>query len=289
LLIWRTDFAFYTAERSRLAAEWNQVRFTSLPLPEGPNLINHRLDEPLPFPDESFDDIYSFHVIEHLTRPDNERFTRDIHRLLKPGGIYRASTPDLEFLATEYLRRLHEQIASASVDNYRRYNWALCNLIDQCTRQESGGEMLQAIRGGEYDPEHVRQMNGDILRYLFPSGSVAPHKPAPGDAGAAKKTRRFFRRILGKIRHWPRSARPQKSYFELSYEKNLWLWDRVSLGRVFAAAGLRNIAAFDYRTSGVPDWDRYDFDQSAFGDYALEPSLHLEGSKEGPWTVDRKL
>jgi SAM-dependent methyltransferase len=280
LLIWRTEFLFYTPERRQLGDEWNQVRFTSVPLPEAPHLINHTLEGPLPFADQSFDAIYTFHVIEHLSRPGNERFTRDMYRLLKPGGIYRVATPDLEFLATEYLQSLREQIASASVENYNRYHWALCNLIDQCTRQVSGGEMLGALRRGEFTREHVEHMNGDLLRYLFPSsGSPAPGTAPPASVHIVRKTWRLLRRIVGMIRRrlWP--AAPPKSYLELTYEKNLWLWDRISLSRLFAEVGLRNVAAFDHRTSAIPGWRRYNFDQSAFGDHPMEPSLYMEGTK----------
>jgi hypothetical protein len=40
-----------------------------------------RLDQ---FPDHSFDCVFSFHVLEHISQPDVE--VRDIHRILKPGG-----------------------------------------------------------------------------------------------------------------------------------------------------------------------------------------------------------
>lgn len=40
--------------------------------------------EIMPFPDNSFDFVYSFGVIHHA--PDTERIVREIHRVLKPGG-----------------------------------------------------------------------------------------------------------------------------------------------------------------------------------------------------------
>ena len=200
LLVWRTEFLFYTPERRQLADEWNHVRLTSAHLSEQPSLINHPLNHPLPLPDQWFDGIYSFHVIEHLNPGANERFMRDIHRLLKPGGIYRVSTPDLEFLATEYLQRLHDQMAFASVENYARYRWAVCNLIDQCAREVSGGEMMVAIRRGEFTPEHVKHMNGDSFDPFFlPSALIFPFaaagftspsstSPLPGSANTSHLT-----------------------------------------------------------------------------------------------------
>lgn len=281
LLIWRTEFLFYTPERRQLAAEWNHVRLTSMDFAEGPNWINHALDTPLPFANESFDAIYCFHVVEHLNPRKNESFMSDVCRLLKPRGILRVSTPDLEFLAAEYLKCLREQLTSATADNYARYRWAVCNLIDQCTREVSGGEMLEVIRRGEYLPEHVKHMNGDLLPFLFPAKADEMETICtPRRVDVVRKAGNFSRRIANALRRqfYPRRG-PQKSYLEVTHERNLWLFDRVSLTRLFSGAGFRNITAVTYRTSNLPDWNRYNFDQSAYGDYPTEPSIYIEGTK----------
>jgi len=41
--------------------------------------------EELPFPDDSFDLVYSWGVLHHS--PDTERAVREVHRVLRPGGI----------------------------------------------------------------------------------------------------------------------------------------------------------------------------------------------------------
>jgi SAM-dependent methyltransferase len=277
LVVWRTEFLFYTPERRRLADEWNHVRLTSADLPEKPNLINHALDKPLPLASESFDAIYSFHVNEHLSPRVNERFMRDLHRLVKPGGVCRVSTPDLELLATDYVRRLHEQMVSPSAGNYARYLWAVCNLIDQSTREVSGGEMLKAIERGEIDPQHVKQVNGDLLYFLFP-----PTRPPAArllSIQSLKKPTLFLRKLPKAILRRLRPRLSPKSYLELIHERNLWLFDRISLGRLFAEAGFQSVTVTDHRTSRIPEWKRYNFDESAFGNYPLEPSIYMEGVK----------
>lgn len=45
-----------------------------------------------PFGDKSFDIVFSKSVIEHLRSPDN--FIKEIHRVLKPGGVVIMLTPD---------------------------------------------------------------------------------------------------------------------------------------------------------------------------------------------------
>jgi SAM-dependent methyltransferase len=44
------------------------------------------------FDDESFDFVYSFHVLEHI--PDYRKALREIHRVLKPGSGYMIGTPN---------------------------------------------------------------------------------------------------------------------------------------------------------------------------------------------------
>ena len=280
LLIYRTEFLLYTPERCKLAAEWNHVQLGRTSQPTRSNLIHHALDRPLPFADATFDAIYSFHVVEHLTPRANERFISDAYRLLKPRGVYRISTPDLEFLATEYLRCLRAHLAAESTDNYARYRWAVCNLIDQCTRQESGGEMLKVIKRGEFVSEHVKHMNGDLLRFLFPPSSpTSPPGPRPTNGQDPTTSTISLGRVARAIKWRLSRLMPRKSFLELIHEKNLWLFDRVSLPRLFSHANFRDITLLDHRSSAIPSWNRYNFDESAFGSYPLEPSLYVEGTK----------
>ncbi len=50
-------------------------------------------NDPLPYPDASFDIVTATEVIEHLE--DYRRVVREIHRVLKPGGICILSTPNI--------------------------------------------------------------------------------------------------------------------------------------------------------------------------------------------------
>ena len=55
----------------------------------------------LPFPDDSIDAIYSHHVIEHL--PDLPTHFRELHRVLKPGGVIRVGGPNGDAAMREYV------------------------------------------------------------------------------------------------------------------------------------------------------------------------------------------
>lgn len=51
-----------------------------------------------PFGDGTFDYVYSEHMIEHLPFRDGLKMLAECRRVLKPGGVLRISTPDLQFL-----------------------------------------------------------------------------------------------------------------------------------------------------------------------------------------------
>jgi predicted SAM-dependent methyltransferase len=55
-----------------------------------------------PIPSSSFDYIFSEHMIEHLTYDGGAMMLRECYRVLKPGGVIRTSTPDLQFLIDLY-------------------------------------------------------------------------------------------------------------------------------------------------------------------------------------------
>jgi predicted SAM-dependent methyltransferase len=53
---------------------------------------------PFFFRDETFDYVFSEHMIEHMAYHDGLNMLSECHRILKKGGTVRISTPDLSFL-----------------------------------------------------------------------------------------------------------------------------------------------------------------------------------------------
>ena len=60
------------------------------------------LAKSFPFDANSFDNAFSAHVFEHLYREQAVHCAREIHRVLKPGGIFRVSVPDLDRAVRQY-------------------------------------------------------------------------------------------------------------------------------------------------------------------------------------------
>ena len=52
----------------------------------------------LPFEDNSFDEVYSHHVLEHLLLNELYEVVRGLYRILKPNGVFSARLPDLYML-----------------------------------------------------------------------------------------------------------------------------------------------------------------------------------------------
>lgn len=58
----------------------------------------------LPHADESVDFIFSEHFIEHITKDQAKALLRECFRVLKPDGVLRVVTPDLDRLVEQYVR-----------------------------------------------------------------------------------------------------------------------------------------------------------------------------------------
>lgn len=64
----------------------------------------HYLDvtRPLPYPDGVLEAVFGSHVLEHLTPREGAALLREVHRVLRPGGILRISVPDLDGVIAAY-------------------------------------------------------------------------------------------------------------------------------------------------------------------------------------------
>lgn len=71
--------------------------------------------QPLPFADDSFAYVFAEHMIEHIDYSDGRNLMREIHRVLRPGGVIRIATPDLARCASLVVGPL-DATAQAYVD-----------------------------------------------------------------------------------------------------------------------------------------------------------------------------
>jgi predicted SAM-dependent methyltransferase len=71
---------------------------------------------PFPFPDASFDFVFSEHMIEHIPFADGLKMLAECRRILQPGGVIRTATPNLRNILA---------LISSSNGNEAYLNWAV--------------------------------------------------------------------------------------------------------------------------------------------------------------------
>jgi predicted SAM-dependent methyltransferase len=70
--------------------------------PERKDILHLDATKPFRLPSNSFDFVFSEHMIEHISYIDAMSMLRECHRVLRPGGRVRISTPDLAFVVGLY-------------------------------------------------------------------------------------------------------------------------------------------------------------------------------------------
>lgn len=58
--------------------------------------------QPIPVDSDSAEIVYTSHTIEHITDAAAENLFKEAHRMLKPGGVFRATTPNVELELQAY-------------------------------------------------------------------------------------------------------------------------------------------------------------------------------------------
>ncbi|MDO1448840.1 methyltransferase domain-containing protein [Rhodocytophaga aerolata] len=76
--------------------------------------------QPFPFPDASFDYIFTEHMIEHITLSEAENMLCECYRILKKGGKIRISTPNMDEIVDlkEPVKVVQQEYISYSLKNY---------------------------------------------------------------------------------------------------------------------------------------------------------------------------
>ena len=57
---------------------------------------------PFPMSDRMFSYAYTSHVFEHMTRAEAQKCSAEVLRVLRPGGVFRVSVPDLDDCVSRY-------------------------------------------------------------------------------------------------------------------------------------------------------------------------------------------
>lgn len=286
LHLWRTGRSYAQQKEALYRRDWTNVLFSVQPQPPDEAEIRyHDVRRSLPFADQTFDAAYALHIVEHLTPAEAASLVDELFRVLKPGGIVRISTPDLEDICRSYLRQLDECRTTRSDLSLTRYRWAVFELLDQLVREQGGGLMSRASAVGDFDPEFAKTRFGDVFDEFAPIRSRPPETRTP----LLERLKRLtLSSLIASIR-WRvidviepgHAVKVQSSWNEprSTGELNKWIYDALSLEALLERGGFREHRRQDYRSSMIPNWNRYALDQSSLGPHAIEPSLYFEARK----------
>ncbi|MBW4633620.1 MAG: methyltransferase domain-containing protein [Iphinoe sp. HA4291-MV1] len=259
-------------------ADWINIDFNS----KHSDVIPHNLLQPLPFPDNSLDVVYSSHVLEHFSREEGERLIRECFRILKPNGILRIVVPDLEQTCREYLRIMD---IIDSEEARKQYEWIIIELLDQMVRTKAGGLMKDYWRqilenDDELSMNYVEARTGVKVRKEVDCSQNRSIIQKILDINTNKLKNKFTYVYITLIKKLiPRYIRQAIGDNTPLGEKHKWMYDHYSLRQLFEKAGLTNVMFFDAHTSLIPDFSNALLDINTDGSPYKAGSLYCDGMK----------
>ena len=256
-----------------------------------PEVRAHDLRKGLPYDDGVFDGVYHSHVLEHLTPDAAKDLLSQCHRVLRVGGILRVVVPDLEGIAKGYLETLTQAADEPTDSRLAKHRWMTLEMIDQMTRQASGGLMGRTIREpGNTPPEFIRQRMGhqvDGNANIKNRKTVAMRISRTLSDARKQMALAAVTIIEGKMgRDAYREGR-----FRQSGELHRWMYDRISLASLLQEVGFMDIKVCQAHESRIESFDDYQLDRE--GELVRKPdSLFMEAVKpetarEGDHLLDR--
>lgn len=249
--------------------------------PVSREISRHNVVAPLPFDDSTFDVCYCSHLLEHLSRHEGRQLLGEMHRILKPAGILRVVVPDLEAIVRSYLTVMEQALASTNEFD-RIYEWTLLELLDQMTRDTSGGNMELFLKNCPPDlQEFISGRIGNEARRFWKneteSSTVLSKLAAASPGWVVNKIRFLILSGLAWLVAGTRGTRSVKEgWFRTSGEVHRWMYDRYSLGVLLCESEFRDVAVCAPNKSRISGFDAYGLDVID-GVVRKPDSLFMEG------------
>jgi predicted SAM-dependent methyltransferase len=256
--------------------------FVNIDIAPAPGVIGCDLRHGIPFPDATYDFVYHSNVLCLLRSAEALGLMRECRRVLKPGGVLRVVTEDLEDMCRAYLQTL-EEVCSGDHQSAKDYEWMLLELFDHPTREYPGGQMKEYL---SQDPLPNEAFIYSRVGLRPRSRSCANH------TGSGPPRRQFVSSLRARARKLILSALLGSqgvqaleigSFRQSSGEAGYGFYDRYSLEQLFLSAGLSNISLRSVDESAYPFWDEVNLDITPEGEVVRPHALIVEGSR----TADR--
>jgi len=245
--------------------------------PSSPHVKHVDIIKGLPYPGETFDAVYSSHLLEHLSPDQARALLKEMKRVLKKDGIIRIVVPDLEAIARIYLEKLDasiNNIPGAEAD----YDWMLLELLDQITRSSPGGEMVKFLVKKDLNNKNfIRTRIGQEAELFWITESQGPQERPGIKKKKLMKTlvKRLVKLFLGK----KTATAFLEVLFRNSGEIHRWMYDRFSLKRLLERSGFKDVRVYRADESRICNFNSYELDIEE-GKIRKPDSLFMEGRKE---------
>ena len=237
------------------------------------------LMDQLPVPQSSAILVYSSHFLEHVPRAQVSAFLAECHRILAADGVLRLVLPDLENLCRAYLMHRDQ-------GEHEQANFIVLEMIDQCVRKETGGELgnfYKKLKSASYSSQmmvdFIRDRTGEDLaltitgrEQFFGWGRII--------RVVLNRLERFWVRAVLKL--LPGAFRTQNVSLSDVGERHQWLWDFHQLQALLVELGFTNIVRYTADTSGFVGFpfQPLDLDSSGRPRKGAE-SMYIEARKAG--------
>jgi len=263
--------------------EWTNVDMS----PVHPEVIACDLTKGLPFPDQSFDVVYSSHVMEHFHPTAAAMMLRECRRVLVPGGICRIVVPDLEDQARTYLAKL-QAATPGDARSEAEYDWSVLELIDQMVREKPGGQMYEYLiapnfPAAEFVGERVGKSALATYRNLQSSQTSAGQRRPDKIAHPLRRLLMSMLIRMNRLRYVAAGSSTRslsadgEAAFRQTGEVHRWAYDRFSMRRALLKAGFSSAEVVSYTASRIPDFSSYLLDMTETREERRPHSVYIEG------------
>ena len=253
----------------------NSPKWTNCDFAPQSSIVEHAdLSKKFPYPSNYFDLVYCSHYIEHIQIKRVTFFLDECFRTLRNGGLIRLALPDLENIVREYIKNIDSK-------NFEFSSFNVTELIDQCTRSNSGGELqdwYNSLKGNE-----------KLTKYIY-SRMGYKHKSQSMNYSVRNKLKKItLRKLIIKIQSkysqfiillLPKWFRFNHISQIATGERHYWVHDFNSIKKLLELSGFTDIEKVDANYSSEEEFECYplDLNQQSFPRKGLE-SMFIEARK----------